>query len=290
MKKKILVSIAVFVLFFVAGTILKAKAETPGGASGWLWGGSEDASIGPANGMIDGNETGVGYISMSGSAQDGSSYGVTVDGNGNLDGYAWSDNIGWISFVDGDLNCNLDTDIPDCAAAKVVNNSKVTGYARILGIKNAYETGAGNSGGWKGYIKFMDASINPSTGEFDDDAYAWNGEVAKDPITDASNPNSVKEGLGWISLKGAKIPCVESKHYEWVPVDPCSSGDENICGAQTIKYKCSLTGQSCGHWTPGYTDEESLCESEDGEKPKDIPTNCGTCNTSGKWKETKPQQ
>ena len=32
---------------------------------------------------------------MSGDAND---YGVTIDGNGNFDGFAWGENIGWINF------------------------------------------------------------------------------------------------------------------------------------------------------------------------------------------------
>jgi len=231
--------------------------------------------------VIDGNETGVGYISMS-SSTDGSSvpYEVTVDENGDLGGYAWSDGIGWISFVDDDISCSLDTDIPDCAPAKVVNNSKVTGYARIVGIKNA--SGIGNSGGWKGYMRFMDAAIDPSTGEFADDAYAWNGETLPSSLSNDA------DGLGWISLKGAKIPCVENKHLEWVSIDPCPSSDGDVCGTQTITHKCSQTGQSCGKWPSGYVDD-SDCDSV-GEKPADEQKNCGTCDTSGKWQETKPQQ
>ncbi|NTU66964.1 MAG: hypothetical protein HGB08_03510 [Candidatus Moranbacteria bacterium] len=285
MKKKILISVAVFVLFFVAGTILKAKAETKG-ATGWLWGGSEDASIPGTMGMVDGNETGVYDISMAHTSKDVNNidYGVLVDENGNLDKYAWSDGLGWISFVDSDLNCSADTDIPDCSPARV-NNGKVVGYARVLGIKDALAVG--NSGGWKGYLQFVNANVDSSTGKFSDGAYMWNGEVAKDPIADAANPNSVKEGLGWISLKNATIPCVEKKVFNWVGDDPCS--DENVCGSQTKTYKCSLTGQSCGHWASGYVDDK-LCEDVGKSKPADETLNCGTCSNSGKWQETKPQQ
>jgi hypothetical protein len=45
-----------------------------------------------------------GWIKLSGTAQDGSPYGVYIDSNGDFHGYAWSDMvIGWLSF--NSLNC-----------------------------------------------------------------------------------------------------------------------------------------------------------------------------------------
>src|SRR5690606_12033986 len=41
----------------------------------------------------------IGWISMNGSG-----YGISVSGSGTLSGYAWSDNIGWISANSADLS------------------------------------------------------------------------------------------------------------------------------------------------------------------------------------------
>ncbi len=41
----------------------------------------------------------IGWIRFQGTAQDGTSYGVSKDGSGNLSGYAWSTSVGWINFA-----------------------------------------------------------------------------------------------------------------------------------------------------------------------------------------------
>ena len=51
-----------------------------------------------AEATVSGNSGGwEGWISMSGTAQDSSPYGVTISGN-SLSGYAWSDELGWVDF------------------------------------------------------------------------------------------------------------------------------------------------------------------------------------------------
>ena len=53
-----------------------ASANAAGNSGGWL-----------------------GWVSLSGTAQDGSSYGVSIDSSANtFSGYAWSDELGWIDF------------------------------------------------------------------------------------------------------------------------------------------------------------------------------------------------
>ena len=90
----------------------------------------------------------------------------------NISGYAWSDNIGWISFNESEL-----TDCPegDCKA-KFVGNQLV-GWARALAGEDA-------SDGWDGWISLSKQasettdygiSLNETTSIFE--GYAWGGEV-----------------------------------------------------------------------------------------------------------------
>jgi hypothetical protein len=79
-------------------------------AGSWLYNSSlktqpaQSASLGNVSGYAWSLNTG--WISFN-----GSNYGVNVDtNNGKLSGYAWSDNIGWISFNESDTNKPLSND------------------------------------------------------------------------------------------------------------------------------------------------------------------------------------
>ena len=76
----------------------------------------------------------IGWISFG-----GDNYGVSVDEDGKLSGHAWSENIGWISFeCDG---CTAKIDKP-----KKLGKQDVA----VLGLARALAYG----GGWDGWIKF----------------------------------------------------------------------------------------------------------------------------------------
>jgi len=270
MKKKILVSIAVFVLFFVAGTILKAKAETQR-TSGWLWGGSEDASIGGTMGVVDGNETGVYDISMAHTSKDANNidYGVSMDDEGNMSGHAWSDSIGWISFNSGDVEGACQDSSNPSVAPKKSGNSLV-GFARVVGIMN--EKTHGNSGGWDGCISLHGGDYGVSVaGDGKLSGYGWNGETAP------SSPSNKADGLGWIDFSKAKIPCMLT--YKCQNIGDCAGSD---CGSKEIPGTCVETNTCGGTATADPEKCGGSCES--------VKLNCGTCDTSGKWQETKPQQ
>lgn len=64
---------------------------------GYLTGWARILSIKDASAL--GNSGGwQGYIKLSGTAQNGSTYGVTKNAGGKLSGSAWSDELGWIDF------------------------------------------------------------------------------------------------------------------------------------------------------------------------------------------------
>lgn len=186
----------VFVCLFAIGAAFKTKAGTGDNVTGWIWGGSED----PNDGIINDNETGVGWISMNsincnpdsdlvteGGAENAafpncpsgkatSNYGVSIPPSGNLSGYGWSENIGAIAFSGPYLN-GCPAGNGDCTARRVGND--LQGWARIIDIAEA--NADGNSGGWEGWIKLNGVAGNgaPYGVAIEPDGklrgYAWSG-------------------------------------------------------------------------------------------------------------------
>jgi len=119
----------------------------------------------------------VGWISFN-SISDGSSvdYGVNLDtATGNLSGYAWSENVGWIDFDPPSPYPSA----PDYSAQVDTTNlgagdAPITGWARVL---------SADGNGWDGWIKFTDAYID-SSGNWH--GWAWGSNV-----------------VGWISFNSA---------------------------------------------------------------------------------------
>jgi len=113
-------------------------------------------------------------------------YGLTVDGSDNVQGYAWSSNVGWVDFAPASDNttypgCGYPT--TPCQGVKKLG-SDLVGWARIVSIKEALAFD--NSGNWEGWVKLspsynggvsIDASGNWT-------GYAWSNE------------------LGWINFNG----------------------------------------------------------------------------------------
>jgi len=224
--------------------IATASAETVGDISGWLWGGSEDDSsnnadgtVGGADNNIDGNETGVGWISASSlncdanndGISDGSPIGCPSAGTsmtsyalrisdfstGELAGYVWTENLGWISFEKSDL-----VGCPDGNCVAKLNGYSLEGWARVIGIRG--ESSRNNAGGWEGWIKIQGTADDgspygisiaedgafcrphaPSSYPINCDnttipchCYAWNGEDRAAGVT---------YGLGWIDFAKARM-------------------------------------------------------------------------------------
>jgi hypothetical protein len=121
--------------------------------------------------------------------------GVTYNpATGDFSGYAWSDNIGWVSFN------RADTGNPPAApnnsgsgpiAKYDLSTGNITGWMRVLSVCDSVPcatSGAGsNSGGWDGWIRFCDstmancnasnqiAHLNPATGSLS--GWAWSDSV-----------------------------------------------------------------------------------------------------------------
>jgi hypothetical protein len=110
----------------------------------------------------------IGWISFAGTAADAGNdpYGVTVGASGVLSGYAWSSAVGWINF-----GAN------SCGATPTITNGALTGWAQVV------STG----GGWDGCISLSGASpaygVTLSGSTFA--GYAWGSDV-----------------VGWVSFSG----------------------------------------------------------------------------------------
>lgn len=258
-KKYLLIAIIVFSL---VGMTLVSQAGTDKNGMGWLWGGSN---------------SNFGWVSMNNinpGAGGTISYGVGVpEGNGALNGYAWSSNIGWISF---DNSSGYLTGCPSgtCSARRVGN--ALQGWARIVGIKN--ELGKGNSGGWEGWISLSGTAQNGSP-------YGVN--ITLDPATNREKfgGSAWSNELGWIDFSLAymdvSIPScacvpVESLVCEGVVYDD-SCGNDDVCEG-TRDCSC-VPDPNCA--------ADKICQGE----------NCVTCgNTINgekvcpdlNWKEVRP--
>lgn len=198
-KLKILLgSIIVFAFAFGITTFIKASAGN--NTTGWLWAGSD---------------TNVGWISANNTnptAGGNVPYGIYIpESDGEVTGYAWSQNLGYIVFdnYSGYLdNCPAEP----CSSRRVGDN--LQGWARFLEIKKALDVN--NSGGWEGWIKLNPknggVSIDKTTGNLK--GYAWSNE------------------LGWIDFSMAKTgpgtpepPIVPSyKCYNPLPECPKTEG------------------------------------------------------------------
>src|SRR3989344_8631223 len=115
----------------------------------------------------------IGWISFNSTEGGGSNYGVTVASNGRLSGYAWSENIGWITFNQNDLNgCPSG----QCRADFDEDTGQVTGWARALS----------NGGGLDGWISLSGSNYGVSVSQCSWSGWAWGSDV-----------------VGWVSFSSA---------------------------------------------------------------------------------------
>ncbi|MCK5022084.1 MAG: hypothetical protein KAR54_02450 [Candidatus Pacebacteria bacterium] len=99
----------------------------------------------------------IGWISFNSNNGDDSGnidYGVNIDNYGLFSGYAWSDNIGWISFESSDLSGCPGI---DCRAWRDGNN--ILGWAKAL---------SADGNGWDGWI-----SLNTLSDGINNVPYGW---------------------------------------------------------------------------------------------------------------------
>ena len=104
-------------------------------------------------------------------------YGVNVAVNGDLSGYAWSDNIGWISFNSSDLS-----GCPSGACKAKLSGNNLQGWARALSYGDGWDGWVSLSGGSYGAV--LDGN------EVNFEGFVW----------DASDIDGGQIGIGWIEF------------------------------------------------------------------------------------------
>jgi hypothetical protein len=86
-----------------------------------------------------------------------SNYAVANDGGGNLSGWAWNDEIGWISFFWGNASAN-----PSAPLTSLCSSYESLGYAPTCGV--AVKSGVFSGWAWNDEIGWIDFSCgNPET-------------------------------------------------------------------------------------------------------------------------------
>lgn len=260
-KIKIGLTIVVFVLIFLTTTAISIQAANIGTVGGWLWGGGAESD---GSAPWDGTNTNVGWIKFSGIAQDGSKYGVDIPHfDGNLSGYAWSENIGWVSFNASDAaGCPSSP----CEAKRSGNN--IIGWARIISIKDAYALG--NSGGWLGWIRLSGTAQNGS---------AYGISIAND---NSISGYAWSDELGWIVVNNGTnlAACAPTGVYSY----DCLPGvcDSCVKVATTEPWNCLKT-DSCGNPVPNASNAEC---SSNGKTCSDAV--CQICPRVLNWREVSP--
>jgi hypothetical protein len=218
-----LITAALLILPTLLSGAMSLLAHTSDSATGWLWGGSDDGA---------GITTGLGWISMNNTNQGGSVlYGVDVPlSNGNLSGYAYSENMGYLAF---DNSAGYLTGCPDgdCRAYREGNSLK--GWARFVEIADA-GTNAGGNTGWihlSGVAQdgtSYGVSIN-TDGSFS--GYAWSDEFGAIDFSPASaftapacSDTIDNDGDGWIDADDPG--CYAGVRYDPADTDESNSGED----------------------------------------------------------------
>jgi len=149
----------------------------------------------------------IGWISFNNASGGGAiNYGVNISpSTGIFSGYAWSDNIGWISFNSSDLTgCPSGT----CQAQLDLQNGQVSGWARVLA----------SGGGWEGWIKLAGDGLNwnsqqgrcTGNNNYDNDNQC-NWGVKIDTGTGAFQGYAWSDMVaGWISFSGSNYGVIVS--------------------------------------------------------------------------------
>jgi hypothetical protein len=105
----------------------------------------------------------IGWVSFNSSDDSGTTahYDVAMDTSGNLTGYAWSSNVGWISFNSSDLQA-----LPACSGTVPptvnTNTGAVIGWARVVSEIGRKNSSNNSIDGWDGCIELSNSATHAS--------------------------------------------------------------------------------------------------------------------------------
>ncbi len=218
----------------------------------------------------------IGWISFNNTTGEGAiDYGVDIDSlSGVFSGYAWSENIGWISFNESDLTgCPVGT----CQAKLDGLTNEVSGWARALNYGD----------GWDGWIRLRDTSYGVSwnSGNQEMEGWAWSDGI-----------------IGWISFNCVNQGVCATSDYKVIAsfagvdsdppttsivADPSSVTTTWQNTDATATVSCSDTGSGCDTGTymlKTYTSDPGSCSTNYGDydlsSPQTISSHVWVCGAA----------
>ncbi|HVB20168.1 MAG TPA: hypothetical protein VNF51_02730 [Candidatus Paceibacterota bacterium] len=196
----------------------------------------------------------LGWIDFSGTAADGSTYGVLEDLTGLLSGYAWSSNIGWITFNQTDLSgCPSGT----CTAQVNLANGAITGWARACSAfanKNACSgTLDPDTNGWDGWIALSGTATDGSTyGVTQTSSCEWQGYAwGSDAIGAISMSGTATDGSTYGVSGNNPAFCSQP------PTAACTGSPTPAYINQSVTWSATASGGS-GSYTYSWTGTDGL--------------------------------
>jgi len=243
LKQFLVLSATILVFAFYFGFNHPASSNSADNVSGYAWEADDGGGVG-----------GMGWLSfncISGGNCATSDYGVSIDGSGNMSGYSWSSNYGWIKF--GGLS-NFPSGEGTQAQNANLNGNNLKGWARFCAVATSgcdFSSLKPDSAtrGWDGWVSLSGAgygvTINQTSGVFSD--YAWGG------------PDMV----GWIDFSQVKMsvdneePKLFLKANNNNDLTKVEVGD--VITLSSTGYGLDTTsGEATGSWSGGKACPDSL--------------------------------
>ena len=177
----------------------------------------------------------IGWISFNSTNTGGAiNYGVNKNTDGTLTGYAWSSNIGWIKF--GGLS-GWPTGSGTQPKNAQINGNNLQGWAKAL---------SADGNGWDGWVSLSGAgpsygvSFNSSSGQFS--SFAWGSDVVGWlSFNDVVVGVSVIDG-GWSDWSA----CVDGSQTRTCTNPAPSGGGASCVGSSTQSCTVVVVNGSCG--------------------------------------------
>ena len=176
----------------------------------------------------------IGWISFnSTTGGGGTDYGVNIEPDGTFSGYAWSENIGWISF-----NKNEFLDCPSgagtCLAEVNLSSQEVSGWARALAYGD----------GWDGWISLDGVKINGT----DFEGWAWGDFVVGWISFNCNNPETQT------ACSNSNYKAETSFNFNWPPNKPQPVGEGETWNRCWVSPQVALGTSISFGWT--YSDQD----------------------------------
>lgn len=181
-----------------------------------------------------------------------SNYGLSIAADGTISGYGWSENIGWVSANAADV---AGCPVSPCTPSISITTGALSGWFRALS----------NGDGWDGWIRLSGPGYGPvldTSGKFS--GYAWGSDV-----------------VGWVSFAAlapgatyynTELTSYTPSHYTSGPYYsqvqttymPCVP-NSNVClDGETLRHynaDCSYSDATCQFSSYGYGCSANACQS-----------------------------